>query len=359
MYADADAPTQRLLKYAGMDPQHALLRWGNYDWTLLLSSRVFEPDDAGRSYRMLPLTHSIWLRDLPVQPGVPLFFLVPDGPGLAEAVQGTRAKVLETSRQFTNSWGLRGPEPDLKAPVRGIVLGDSYMQGMFIGDDETPPEYLKRYLQAHLQTRVDILNTGVMGYSPEQYYHSMMVFADRFRPQFVVVSVFINDFGNVQDVSTRGVGDWNEGRYWLQQIVNLCRARKWPCLVVPVPFRPNVLERRYSGNYPGMLSNVLDMSSLSYLNPMDEFINEHLRFANELLRKGVEPKGCHLFLNAINDDHFSAAGSQLWASSVGKRLTLLMERDQATRAGRPRSCAEKTSGARDERLESPPESLSV
>ena len=72
-----------------------------------------------------------------------MFFLVPDGPGLAEAIKGTAAIPVVESRQTTNSWGLRGPEPDLDAPVRGIVLGDSFMQGMFIGDDDTPPECLQ------------------------------------------------------------------------------------------------------------------------------------------------------------------------------------------------------------------------
>jgi hypothetical protein len=27
---------KRLLLHAGLDPDHALVRWGNYDWTLLL-----------------------------------------------------------------------------------------------------------------------------------------------------------------------------------------------------------------------------------------------------------------------------------------------------------------------------------
>ncbi len=148
-----------------MDPEHALLRWGNYNWTLLLSSVVFEADDL-RSYRFRPRTHSIWLRNMPHESGGPLFFIVPDGPGLADAIRGTPAIPLESSRQTTNSWGLRGPEPDPQAPLRGIVLGDSYMQGMFIGDDETAPVCLRRYLQDHLKTKVSILNTGVMGYSP-------------------------------------------------------------------------------------------------------------------------------------------------------------------------------------------------
>jgi hypothetical protein len=331
LYAESDPPFQRLMRYARMDPENGLLRWGNYNWTLLLSPAVFEADDAGRSFRFRPLTHSIWLRNLPLQSGVTMFFLMPDGPGLADAIRGTKARVVETSRQFTNSWGLRGPEPDLDAPLRGIVLGDSFMEGMFIGDDETPPECLARCLRDHLRTRTSILNTGVMGYSPEQYYYSLIAFADRFQPHFVVTSVFTNDFGDIQDVARRGEGDWEEGKYWLQQIVNFCRKRQWPCLIVPAPFRPNVLERRYSGNYPGMLSNILDISSPHYLDPIDDFINEHLKIVSAAMRKGVDPRGCHLFLNDLGDDHFSAAGSAVWADSVGKRLILLMERDSAGR----------------------------
>ena len=90
LYDESDPPTQRLLRYAGMDPEHGLLRWANFDWTLLLPSAVFEADDAGRSYRLRALTHSVWLRNLPVTPGVVSFYLVPDGPGLADAIRERR-----------------------------------------------------------------------------------------------------------------------------------------------------------------------------------------------------------------------------------------------------------------------------
>src|SRR5262249_53037378 len=165
---------KRLMRYAGLDPEHALARWGNYELTLLFPSGVFEVDEKGRAYRFRPSTRSIWLRNLPQYEDAAIFFLVPDGPGLAEAVKGTPAVPVESSRQSTNTWGLRGPEPELDAPLRGIVLGDSYMQGMLIGDDETPPESLRRYLQGRLGSKVSILNTGVLGYSPEQYYYSLI-----------------------------------------------------------------------------------------------------------------------------------------------------------------------------------------
>src|SRR5271157_3621933 len=51
-YAEYDPAMRRLLDYAGLDPDHALLRWGNFDRTLYLPSTIFEPDDTGRSYPM-------------------------------------------------------------------------------------------------------------------------------------------------------------------------------------------------------------------------------------------------------------------------------------------------------------------
>ena len=58
-------PTMReFLRVARMDRDSAVIRWGNFDWTLALSSAVFEPDDTGRSYRLLP-EHPIDLADQP------------------------------------------------------------------------------------------------------------------------------------------------------------------------------------------------------------------------------------------------------------------------------------------------------
>jgi hypothetical protein len=328
LYAELDPPMRRLMRYAGLDPENGLLRWGNFDRTLLLPSTIFEPDDGGRSYHFRPQKRSIWLRNITLRTGVLMFFLVPDGPGLADATRGTAAIPVETSRQFTNSWGLRGPEPDLDAPVRGIVLGDSYMQGMFIGDDETPSECLRRYLKRELKTPVSILNTGVLGYSPEQYYYSLVAFAKRFRPQFVVVSIFTNDFGDVHEVPSKGLGDWEEGKYWLDKIVEFCRGRKWPHLIVAAPYEPSMLSKRKTGFYPGMISNILGESGLLFLDPTDDFINAHLEMVLDGEKNGRRPSGCPLFNDVIADGHFSAAGSEVWAQSVGRRLVLLLKKDR-------------------------------
>jgi lysophospholipase L1-like esterase len=326
-FRESDPDLQRLMRYAGMDPDHGLLRWGNYDWTLLLSSKVFEPDDE-LSYRLRPGVKSIWLMNLRTPSLGAAFFLVPDGPGLAEAIRGTTAKPLETSRQTTNSWGLRGPEPEPDAALRVLVLGDSYMQGMFIGDDDTPPERLRLYLQAELQARVSILNTGVMGYSPEQYYHALLAFAARFRPHLVVVSIFANDCGNLYEATGRGVGDWQEGKYWLDRILQDCKSHGRPCLVVPAPFESSLLGKRKPGHYPGAFANLLNLEGPTYLDPMDDFLNAHLRSRVEARRQGRPAIGCSLFNDDIKDQHFSPAGSQVWAESVGRRLVLLLEENR-------------------------------
>ena len=321
---------QRLMSYAGLDPEHGLIRWGNYDTTLLLPSTVFEADDKGRSYRLRPCVEAIWLREITLRGGMLMFFLVPDGPGLAAAMRGTTAIPVEESRQSTNSWGLRGPEPDPDAPLRGLVLGDSFMQGMFIGDNDTPPECLRRDLELRLKTRVSMLNTGHLGYSPEQYYYSLVEYGDRFRPHFVVVSVFSNDFsGDIDGVASKGKGDWDEGKYWLDKIIQMCRSRGLTYLVVPVPYEPVLLGRRKAGNYPGALSNVLEENSLTFLDPSDDLLNAHLELVIAGERVGKRPFGCPLFNAEIRDGHFSAQGSKAWAETVGRRLTLLFEGNPA------------------------------
>ena len=144
---------QGLMRYAGLDSDHGLLRSGNYDQTLLLPSTVFEPDDAGRSYRMRPCVDSIWLREVAIQARRSR---VLSGPRSSRALRrdsrdgGDSRMRNRDNRRIPGASAARSRISS--APVRGIVLGDSYMQGLFLGEDETPPECLKRDLEARLQS---------------------------------------------------------------------------------------------------------------------------------------------------------------------------------------------------------------
>jgi hypothetical protein len=323
---------RRLLDYAGLDPDHALLRWGNFDRTLYLPSTVFEADETGRSYRFRPGTRSIWVRNLKLKGGILAYFPVPVGDRLPEIIAETGAVVVPTSVQTTDSWGLRGPEPDINAPLRGIVLGDSYLQGLFVGDDQTPSECLKRHLSGRLGIKTEVLNTGHLGYSPEQEYYTLLEYAGRIHPQFVVLSFFANDFGDLFDVLD-GKGDWAEGSYWLGRITQFCRTRQLICLAVPAPWVNQIDGARKAGDYPGKVSNILETMGTEYLDPIEDFTNESLRQYLVRIREGKPTSPNPLFNGQLGDAHFSPLGCEVWARAVGDRLILLLDRARAERPG--------------------------
>ncbi len=156
-----------------------------------------------------------------------------------------------------------------------------------------------------------------MGYSPEQYYFTLRAFADRCRPHFVVVSIFANDCGGEIKAASSGAGDWYEADYWLSSRPILPRPG-WRCLMWrPVRILPDG-EAEF-GPLPGTAGQLLNVESQMFLDPMDDFLDEHMRSRIEVGRRGRLPANCYLFNDAIKDGHFSAAG-RLWAESVGRRL---------------------------------------
>jgi len=324
-YRDTTEEMRELFRVVGMDPEHGLIRYGRADEAFVISSQVFEPDEHGRSYRFRPNTRSVWLRQITLRNGPFGMFQVLDTPEHRAAAARAGAVVDLGSVQNTNSWGLRGAEPKLSAPVRGIVLGDSFMQAMFNGDDDTPPVHLERYLRAAWKMPVSLLNTGHIGYSPEQYYYSLCEYGERMRPHFVVISVCPNDFGDGLDVLARE-GDWlGEAAYWLDQIRLWCRGHQVACVLVPVPTRNQIEGVRKDEIYPGQVCKIFRSASSRYCDPLNEFIDEHLKLASIDLRQGQSPLHSALYNREINDDHFSPRGAALWAEVVGRRLTRILD----------------------------------
>jgi len=325
-YDKADEPMRALFRTAGMDPEHGLVRFGRADQSFLLSSQVFEADDRGRSYRLRPNTRSVWLRQVTLHQGPFGLFQVLDTPEHRQAAAEAGAIVDEPSLTTTNSWGLRGPEPDPSATLRGVVLGDSFMQGMFNPDDQTPPVHLADRLAAVYGVDVSLANTGHIGYSPEQYYYSLVEYGERMKPQFVVMSVCPNDFGEGFDI-LQGRADWlDEAGYWIDRVYGWCRSKGAAFLLVPVPTYPQVENRRKDGFYPGLVNNLFPGSPTQYCDPLERFLDENLRLRLQARdATGETLARSPLYNRHIDDDHFSPKGAALWAEVVAERLTLLME----------------------------------
>jgi hypothetical protein len=323
LFAQLTPERQAFLRVAGMGPDEAVVRWGNYDMTFVLSSKVFTRDDE-RQYRLLPGVRSVCIRQMSVFDMDTCQFIVPVTPEVFRAAEAAGAPVVAGTEQTINSWGCRGPEPDLDAPVRGLVLGDSFMQGYFVGDDDTPPMCLRRSLEAVLGERVSILNTGVLGYEPEHEYHALRAYAERFRPRFVVVATFVNDFGEESAV-LRGEGDWAEPAYWLDKIQYYCRSKGILCLIAPVPWEGQITGQRNSGDYPARVANITHANGAFFCDATDAFVDEHLVIRREYQAEGREmPARTPLYNGHLGDGHFSPRGCALWGRFVADRLALIL-----------------------------------
>ncbi len=183
---------------------------------------------------------------------------------------------------------------------------------------------------------MEILNTGHLGYSPEQYYYSLVEYDGRFPAQFVVVSVFANDFaGEVKDVLEGRGGDWEEGRYWLGRIRDYCVSRGQICLFVPAPWVNQIQGPQMAGYYPGRVSNILEITGVLYLDPINEFANALLEIEIEGIRQDEPIIGNPLFMGRIGDGHFSPRGCEVWAEAIGRRVSLLVMKKLAE-GGMPR-----------------------
>jgi hypothetical protein len=330
--SEATPQWQRILKAAGLAPDDALLRWANHQWTVVLSSRVFENDDTGRVYRMRPNTRAFWTRNHTFPHGLACFFFLPDVPEVRAALDNAHEPIVQESFQTTNSLGYRGPEPNRSAAVRVLVIGDSFMQGIFVPDDQTPPENLRKQLQEAWGITVSVLNTGHIGYSPEQYYHVLLEEFERFVPHIVLLSLCPNDFGDANEV-LRGEGDSADGKYYVGKILQHCRTRQVPCFVCPVPLEPLVVRRRNEGYYPGLLWEIPELTGRTYINVTEEFVAEHQRLAQQADRAGHRPAESPLFNGHLGDSHFSPLGSALWARMVARRIaTVFTPRESEARS---------------------------
>ena len=99
----------------------------------------------------------------------------------------------------TNALGLRGrrvSSPKDEGTYRIVMLGDSFVFGFGVEDDET----LAAQLEATLGTRhegIEVLNAGVPGWSTDQYYLFLRTRLDEITPDLVMLGLLDNDPGDL------------------------------------------------------------------------------------------------------------------------------------------------------------------
>jgi peptidoglycan/LPS O-acetylase OafA/YrhL/lysophospholipase L1-like esterase len=97
-----------------------------------------------------------------------------------------------------NKLGFPGPNrPEERAPgmLRVLVTGDAFSSAEGVDTDLAWPRLLEPALRTRADGRlVEVLNFAITGYGPNQEAAVVAAFTPRFRPDVVVLQMFVNDF---------------------------------------------------------------------------------------------------------------------------------------------------------------------
>jgi hypothetical protein len=100
----------------------------------------------------------------------------------------------------TNNLGLRGKDIQEKKPnsiIRILVLGDSFTFGYGVENNEAFPAQLEMLLSNHLNRRVEVINSGVPGWSTAQYWIFLKEYGFDLEPDLVLVAIMENDLSDL------------------------------------------------------------------------------------------------------------------------------------------------------------------
>jgi lysophospholipase L1-like esterase len=118
-------------------------------------------------------------------------------PGARGRYRGPRPFPMEFDSTIEiNSLGLRGPDLPLRrsGELRVVVLGDSFVAGFEVEQQETFSALLEAELRGRFDRPLHVINAGVRGYGTDQ---SLLWFRERgrgLRPDLVVAVFSANDF---------------------------------------------------------------------------------------------------------------------------------------------------------------------
>lgn len=169
---------------------------------------------------------------------------------------------------IANSRGLRDHEVALEKPPntrRLLVLGDSFTVGVNVEMEDAYPQVLERVMNESADTRVEVINAAVGGFSPFQYAQTFEHYGADYSPDAVIVGFFVgNDtydlaqsveqlatVVNGQRVSREAAqSGWVKLRIMLHQNFNLVR------LVQGIPLVTVSATRRHCEDFSDNLLNI-------------------------------------------------------------------------------------------------------
>ncbi len=99
-----------------------------------------------------------------------------------------------------NALGFPGPDyPVEKSPntFRIMVTGDAFSSAEGVDTDQSWPRVLNQLLSTQSSTPTEVMNFAITGYGPKQYAEVIQKYAPIYKPDLVIVEMFVNDYEDV------------------------------------------------------------------------------------------------------------------------------------------------------------------
>jgi hypothetical protein len=113
-------------------------------------------------------------------------------PGLDYELVPGISVIAHGAQVTTNSFGMRGDEPDPQKNRRLVVTGDSFTFGFNVAQEKIFPHLLKQSLQAK-DPNYEVLNLAVSGYATKDEVITLREKGMKWQPEVIIVGYVMND----------------------------------------------------------------------------------------------------------------------------------------------------------------------
>ena len=317
LFARLTPERQAFLRVAGMGPDEAVVCWGNYDMTFVLSSKVFAATTRAASIASCRTsarsasgrsTCSTWTPASSSSPRPPRSSAPPRPPGRcpwpgrsSRRTPGAAAAPSPTPRRRSagSCWATRSCRATSSAtPTRP----PSASAARSARSSARPSRSSTRASSATAPSR-SITRSAPSPTASARGSSSSRRSSTTSARRTTVLS---------------GEGDWVEPAYWLGKIQEYCRSKGIVCLFAPVPWEGQVTGQRNSGDYPARVATIAHAGGPFFCDATEAFVGEQLVIRREFERSGrTMPTRTPLYNGDLGDGHFSPRGCA--ALGTGRR----------------------------------------
>jgi hypothetical protein len=154
-----------------------------------------------------------------------------------------------------NQLGFPGTDfPEEKSPgtFRIMVAGDAFSSAEGVDTNQAWPHLLQNQLSGASGANVEVLNFAITGYGPNQYASVVETYAPIYRPDLVIVEVFVNDFYDVltsNDQFQDSIGFNQPDQNGLGSMIRLEHLRRFLRINVAEPVGEFLLNKPNANGY--------------------------------------------------------------------------------------------------------------